>query len=126
MEPAYLGRFDNIGNCRRAWVVDFATHVLHPGLQHFIAVGAGVNGLRLCCAIEPNQFVETVRSQNQRFWQDSLLVQQLFAASRGIANGITTWQHRDSVVAISEILNQCGAADEKTLILVLSPTGIRF
>ena len=130
---AYHNRIDNLNNCLRSWGVDAkATRDtlghrlrsnLHPSLQHFVGVGVGGQGVMPCFHLDPDSFLEYLVNWNTKVLYDGLLVQELFAATQGQDNGISTWYAERHRCVLSDVLRYYGQDSPTTLVLVLSPFG---
>ena len=126
-------RIDNINNCFRAWGVDAKATTaamknavrssIHPGLQHFVAVGSRRGNWRQCFHIDPSSYVAYLAETQRKVLHDSLLVEEVCRAQKGEKNGITLWNQRATPGAIADILKHYGAHNPHSLVLVLSPGG---
>ena len=132
-QSPYIGRVDNINNCFRAWGVDAKATTatmnsavrsnIHPGLQHFVAVGATKRGYRQCFHIDPGVYLPYLAQWQRKVLHDALLVEELCRAQEGVKNGITLWSQRATPTAIADILKHYDVHKPQSLVLVLSPNG---
>ena len=63
---------------------------LNPMLKNFIAVGQYTPKGRCCFHIDPTLFAVSLMTQKKKVLSDVNFVSQVYAASRGERNGITT------------------------------------
>ena len=132
-QPAFHDRIDNINNCVRSWGVDAkATRDtlghslrsnLHPRLEHFVGVGVGGQGNMPCFHLDPDSFLQYLVSWNTKVLYDGLLVQELYNATQGERNGISTWHAERGRCVLSDVLRFYCQDSPTTLVLVLSPSG---
>ena len=131
---AYHDRIDNLNNCLRAWGVDAkATRNtlghrlrsnLHPSLQQFVGVGVGGQGVMPCFHLDPDSFLHSLVKRKKKVLYDGLLVQELYNATQGENNGISTWYAERDRCVLSDVLRYYGQDSSTTLVLALSPSGV--
>ena len=76
-----------------------------------------------CFHLDPDSFLHSLVKRKKKVLYDGLLVQELYAATQGQDNGITTWYAERDTCVLSDVLRYYGQDSSTTLVLVLSPSG---